>query len=45
MNEENRTLLSLKRENQKKMLILTNSFIMEEIYLQKFKVKSETEQQ
>lgn len=33
MNEENRTLLTLKRENQKKMLELNNTLIMEEIFL------------
>jgi hypothetical protein len=45
MNEENKTLLTLKRENQKKLLQLNNSLLMEEIYLQKFKVLSDTEQQ
>ena len=45
MNEENRTLLTLKRENQKKMLELTNLMAMEEIFLEKFKVNTETAQQ
>ncbi|CDW76814.1 UNKNOWN [Stylonychia lemnae] len=45
MNEENKTLLTLKRENQKKMLQLNHDFLMQEIYLQKFKVVCETEQQ
>eukprot|EP00347_Sterkiella_histriomuscorum_P009605 403340568 len=44
-NEENKTLLILKRENQKKLLELNNQLVMEEIYLQKFKVQCETEQQ
>lgn len=44
-NENNITLLTLKRNNQKKLLEMNNQLSMEEIYLQKFKVQSETEQQ
>jgi regulator of protease activity HflC (stomatin/prohibitin superfamily) len=45
MNEENQTLLKLKRENQKKLLGLTNDLALEEITLQRLKTQSETEQQ
>ena len=45
MNENNKTLLTLKRENQKKFLELTNQLVTEQIYLEKFKVESETSQQ
>ncbi len=38
------TLLTLKRENEKKMLGLSNKLAMEEIYLEKFKVNVETDQ-
>ena len=44
MNEENMRLQTLKRDNQKKMLELNNKLAMEEIFLQKFKVNTETEQ-
>lgn len=44
MNEENMRLRTLQRDNQKKMLELNNKFAMEEIFLQKFKVNTETEQ-
>lgn len=43
MNEENMRLQTLKRDNQKKMLELNNKLAMEEIFLQKFKVNTETE--
>lgn len=45
MNENNKTLLTLKRENQKKFLELTNQQVTEQIFLEKFKVESETNQQ
>lgn len=45
MNDNNMTLQTLIRENQKKMLDLNNSLAMEEIFLEKFKVQSETNQQ
>jgi Zn-dependent oligopeptidase len=45
MNTENKTLQTLKRENEKKMLELNNTLAMEEILLEKFKVISQTEQQ
>jgi hypothetical protein len=44
MNENNMTLRTLQRNNEKKMLELTNSLSMEEIFLEKFKVQSDTYQ-
>ena len=45
MNGENMAVQSLKRENQKKMLELENQLALQGIYLDKEKVKVETEQQ
>ncbi len=44
MNQENITLQTLKRENDKKMLDYQNSLAMEEIMLEKYKVTAETNQ-
>jgi len=43
MNQENKTLQTLKRENDKKMLELNNQLAMEQIFLEKFKVTAETD--
>ena len=45
MNQEDKTLQTLKRENQKKILELNHQLAMENIYLEENKVKAETEQQ
>ena len=45
MNQEDKTLQTLKRENQKKILELNHQLAMEKIFLEENKVKAETEQQ
>lgn len=44
MNENDKAMLTLKRENQKKMNDLTHTLAMEEIGLEKAKVSAETDQ-
>lgn len=44
INENDKAMLTLKRENQKKMNDLTHQLAMEEINLEKVKVAAETEQ-
>ena len=44
MNENDKAMLTLKRENQKKLNDLVHQLAMEEIGLEKMKVQTETEQ-
>lgn len=44
MNENDKAMLTLKRENQKKMNDLVHGLAMEEIGLEKVKVNTETDQ-
>jgi len=44
MNQEDKTLQTLKRENQKKILDLNHQLAMEEIFIEEEKVKAETVQ-